>query len=73
MKFKAILIGALVKPFGKGAPGPWQCYAQTQHVAASMGRAVLDGLPPDERKAAFVRVIEIREIVVEEIRWIPNA
>lgn len=69
MKFKAILIGALVKPFGKGAPGPWQVFCKTQDEAESLGRAVLDGLPPDERKAAFVRVIEIREVVVvEEIR-----
>lgn len=68
MKFKAILIGALVKPFGKGAPGPWQVFCKTQTEAESLGRGALDGLPPDERKAAFVRVIEIREVCVGEIR-----
>jgi len=64
MKFKAILIGALVKPFGKGAPGPWQVFCKSQEEAESLGRGVLDGLPPDERKAALVRLIEIREVVI---------
>jgi len=68
MKFKAILIGALVKPFGKGAPGPWQVYCRSKEEGDTLGRAVLDGLPPDERKGAFVRVIEIREVVVGEVR-----
>lgn len=68
MKFKAILIGALVKPFGKGAPGPWQVFATSVEEARALGCGVLDGLSPDERKAAFVRVIEIREVLVEEIR-----
>lgn len=68
MKFKAVLIGALVKPFGKGAPGPWQVFCKTQGEAETLGRAVLDGLPPDDRKGAFVRVIEIREVVLGEIR-----
>lgn len=68
MKFKAILIGALVKPFGKGAPGPWQVFCKSQAEAEQLGRGVLDGLPPDERKSAFVRVIEIREVLVGEIR-----
>lgn len=68
MKFKAILIGALVKPFGKGAPGPWQVFCGTRELAELLGRGVLDKLSPDEHKAAFVRVIEIREVVVGEIR-----
>lgn len=68
MKFKAILIGALVKPFGKGAPGPWQVFATSQAEAELLGRGVLEGLPPDERKGAFVRIVEIREVVIGEIR-----
>lgn len=69
MKFKAILIGALIPPFGgKGDPKPWGVFCRTQDEAETLGRGVLDGLPPDERKAAFVRVIEIREVVVGEIR-----
>lgn len=68
MKFKAILIGALVKPFGKGAPGPWQVFCKDRAECEILGRAVLDGLTPDERKGAFVRVIEMREVVVSEIR-----
>jgi hypothetical protein len=29
---------------------------------------VLDGLPPEDRKGALVRLIEIREVVVGELR-----
>lgn len=68
MKFKAILIGALVKPFGKGAPGPWQVFCKDRAECEALSRATLDSLSPDERKGAFVRVIEIREVVIGEIR-----
>ena len=72
MKFKAILIGALVTPpsFGKqtSSPVPWMRFATSKEEAEALGRGVLDGLSPDERKAAFVRVIEIRDVVIGEIR-----
>jgi hypothetical protein len=72
MKFKAVLIGALVKPpsFGKqtSAPVPWMRFATSKEEAEQLGRGVLDGLPPEDRKGALVRLIEIREVVVGELR-----
>lgn len=72
MKFKAVLIGALVTPpsFGKqtSAPVPWMRFAISKDEAIALGNAVLESLTPEERKGATVRLIEIQEVVIGELR-----
>lgn len=61
MKSKAILIGIDLAP-GKTT------FASTRVDAERWGAQMLDGLTPEERKTASVRIIEIREVVVGELR-----
>lgn len=67
MRFKAILVGAQVKPFGKGVPGPWGTFCQTRGEAEMLGRGVLATLTPEDRKTAYVRVMELTEVLQCEI------
>ena len=72
MKFKAILIGALVTPpsFGRqsSSPVPSQRFATSKAEARAFGLAVLESLEPDVRAGALVQVIEITEVIIEELR-----
>ena len=61
MKFKATLIGVELDR-------PLSIFAQTKESAERWGRSTLDGLTPNERKTASVRIVEIREVVVGELR-----
>lgn len=67
MRFKAVLVGALVRPFGKGDPLPWQTFQPTQYEAEKLGEQVLKGLTPEQRKTAYVKVSEVTEVLVSEI------
>jgi len=67
MRFKALLVGAMVRPFGKGDKVPWQTFQPTQHQAEEMGKEVLRGLGESERKEAYVKVTEITEVLLAEI------
>lgn len=67
MKFKAVLIGALVKPFGNGVKVPWQKYCSTQEQAEYYGRDVLSGLSQEEQAVAYVKVVELKEVLLAEI------
>jgi len=67
MRFKAVLVGALVRPFGKGDKLPWQVFTQTQHESEELGKQVLGGLRVDERAVAYVKVTEITEVLLAEI------
>jgi hypothetical protein len=61
MKFKAILIGVELDR-------PLSIFAQTKDSAERWGRSTLENLTPAERKTASVWIIEIREVVVGELR-----
>ena len=67
MRFKAVLVGALVRPFGKGDKLPWQTFQPTQMRAEDMGKEVLRGLRADEQKTAYVKVTEITEVLLAEV------
>jgi len=67
MRFKALLVGAMVRPFGKGDKVPWQTFQPTQMLAEEMGKEVLKGLREDEQKTAYVKVTEITEVLLAEV------
>lgn len=67
MRFKAILIGAEVIPFGGGGRKPWQAFTATQHEAEQLGKGILETLTPDEQKEAYVKVVAITELLLAEI------
>lgn len=71
MKFKAILVGALVKPFeplgGKGEPTPWAVMENSKEACRVQAKSVLRKLTDEERKVAYVKIIEVKEETVEEI------
>ena len=67
MRFKAVLVGALVRPFGKGDPIPWQCFTATQHEAEQIGKGVLEKLTVTEQATAYVRVVQVADILLAEI------
>lgn len=69
MKFKAILINALIPPFGNpsGTPGPWQVFAKTQEEAEDLGKQILEKLSEGQRKEAYVKVSEVRDVAICEI------
>lgn len=47
---------------------PWQRFAGSKDEVIALGNAVLEGLTPEERKGAMVRLIEINEVVIGELR-----
>lgn len=67
MRFKAVLVGALVRPFGKGDKLPWQTFQPTQMLAEDLGKEILRGLREDEQKTAYVKVMEITEVLLSEV------
>jgi len=67
MKYKAVLIGALVRPYGKGDPGPWGVLENSYEECVKQAKAVLGKIKPEERKTAYVRIIEVKEIGIAEV------
>lgn len=68
MKFKAILIGALVPSGdGKGGMKPWGVFTQTAVEAERMGKAVLEGLSKEDQAVARVKVVATKEVTIAEI------
>jgi hypothetical protein len=75
MKFKGILVGALVPPRGNsgGSLGPWQVFCPTKEEVVELGKGILATLPTGVRKTAYVRVVEIAEVLVAEIHTAAEA
>lgn len=69
MKYKAILVGALVRPRdGKGGdPLPWQLLSPSRQECIGLGQAVLEGLDSADQKKAYVKVVEVREVLLAEV------
>jgi len=69
MRYKAILVGALVKPFGKsgGDPAPWQVFHPTKERCVEAGKNILARLSEKERKIAYIRIAEVTEVTVMEV------
>lgn len=69
MKFKAVLIGALVNPFGdrKSVKIPWQKYCSTQEQAERYGKDILYSLSEEEQIVAYIKIVELKEVLLAEI------
>lgn len=63
MKFKAVLHNALLK--GR----TWQIFTRTKEEAEQLSKGTLQMLTEEERKLAYVKIAEIKEVPVCEIRF----